>query len=42
MECRNYSRYTSRRDFLARSAYGLGAAALYSLLGDSNVQAADW
>jgi hypothetical protein len=41
MECRNYSRYTSRRDFLARSAYGLGAAALYSLLGDSNVQAAD-
>ncbi len=41
MECRNYSRYTSRRDFLARSAYGLGAAALYSLLGDSNASAAD-
>lgn len=41
MECRNYSRYSSRRDFLARSVYGLGAAALYSLLGDSNAAAAD-
>jgi hypothetical protein len=41
MECRNYSRFSSRRDFLARSAYGLGAAALYSLLGGSNAKAAD-
>ncbi|HWD98146.1 MAG TPA: DUF1501 domain-containing protein [Bryobacteraceae bacterium] len=41
MECRNYSRFGSRRDFLARSGYGLGAAALYSLLGGSDAKAAE-
>jgi hypothetical protein len=33
MECRNYSRYASRRDFLSRTGYGVGIAALHSLLG---------
>lgn len=40
MECGNYIRYSSRRDFLARAGYGLGAAALSSLLG-SKAAAAD-
>ena len=31
MSCRNFSRYSSRREFLAKSAYGLGAAALHCL-----------
>jgi len=33
MSCQNFSRYASRRDFLAKSAYGLGAAALHYLSG---------
>jgi hypothetical protein len=33
MECRNYERATSRRELLSRAGYGLGAAALHSLLG---------
>jgi hypothetical protein len=39
MECRNYTRVTSRRDLLARAGYGLGAAALHSLLGGSRAVA---
>jgi hypothetical protein len=31
MDCKNYSNFTSRRDFLARSCYGLGATALHAL-----------
>ncbi len=33
MSCQNFSRYASRREFLAKSAYGLGAAALHCLSG---------
>ncbi len=33
MSCRNFSRYSSRREFLAKSAYGMGAAALHCLSG---------
>jgi Protein of unknown function (DUF1501) len=33
MECGNYSRFASRREMLARSGYGLGVAALHTLLG---------
>jgi hypothetical protein len=33
MECGNYSRFFSRRELLARAGYGLGAAALHTLLG---------
>jgi hypothetical protein len=40
-ECRNYARFSSRREFLARSAYGIGAAALHALLGGSNATAAE-
>ncbi|MFN7992901.1 MAG: DUF1501 domain-containing protein [Bryobacteraceae bacterium] len=40
MECGNFSRYISRREMLARSGYGLGAAALYNLLGGSRAVAA--
>ena len=40
MHCGNYSRFTSRRDLLARTAYGLGAAALHTLLGGSQAAAA--
>jgi len=35
MECGQYAQFSSRRDFLARTAYGLGAAALDSLLGSA-------
>jgi hypothetical protein len=41
MECRNYSRFTSRRDLLARTGFGLGAAALHSLLGSAPAAAAE-
>src|SRR5689334_19570137 len=41
MECRNFSRYGSRRDFLASTGYGLGAAALYALLGGNSARAAE-
>jgi hypothetical protein len=41
MECRNYSRFTSRRDLLARTGFGLGAAALHSLLGSTPAAAAE-
>ncbi|MCU1326428.1 MAG: hypothetical protein JWN34_1798 [Bryobacterales bacterium] len=41
MECRNYSRFTSRRDLLARTGFGLGAAALHSLLGSTPATAAE-
>ncbi len=40
MECGNYSRFSSRRELLARSGYGLGAAALHTLLGGSKALAA--
>src|SRR3954447_8837180 len=32
-DCCNYTRVTSRRDLLAKAGYGLGAAALSTLLG---------
>ena len=35
MECRNYDNFTSRREMLARFGYGLGAAALETLLSAS-------
>src|SRR5579863_148416 len=35
MDCNHYSRFASRRDFLARTCYGLGAGALQSLLAGS-------
>src|SRR5215472_4492585 len=41
MECRNFSCYSSRRDFLARTGYGLGAAALSALLGGDSASAAE-
>ncbi len=31
MDCNNFAKVTSRRDFLSRTAYGLGAAALHCL-----------
>ncbi|MEP6537514.1 MAG: DUF1501 domain-containing protein [Bryobacteraceae bacterium] len=40
MHCGNYSRFASRRDVLARTAYGIGAAALHALLGGSQAAAA--
>jgi len=40
MECRRYAQFLSRREVLARSAYGLGAAALHSLLSPSPTHAA--
>src|SRR5262245_15108970 len=40
MECGNYSRFFSRRELLARSGYGLGAAALHGLLGEPKAIAA--
>ncbi|HYI94880.1 MAG TPA: DUF1501 domain-containing protein [Bryobacteraceae bacterium] len=41
MECRNYSRFLSRREALTRTGYGLGVAALHALLGGSGARAAD-
>ena len=40
MECGNYSRFSSRRQYLAQMGYGLGAAALHMLLGPSRAPAA--
>src|SRR4051812_47556677 len=40
MECCQYSRFSSRRQLLAGVGYGLGAAALHSLLGPSGALAA--
>jgi hypothetical protein len=40
MECGNYARFSSRRELLARTAYGVGAAALQALLGKSEARAA--
>jgi len=40
MHCGNYSRFSSRREVLTRAAYGLGAAALHTLLGGSQAAAA--
>src|SRR5437762_4632916 len=40
MECGNYSRFSSRREILAQSGYGLGIAALHALLGGSKALAA--
>jgi hypothetical protein len=40
MECGNYADFTSRRDLLARFGYGLGAAALHTLLSSSGAVAA--
>ncbi|HYO84205.1 MAG TPA: DUF1501 domain-containing protein, partial [Bryobacteraceae bacterium] len=41
MECGHYSQITSRRAMLARTGYGLGAAALHALLGGGRAQAAE-
>ena len=41
MECGNYSRFCSRREALANTAYGLGVAALHALLGGREAFAAD-
>jgi Protein of unknown function (DUF1501) len=40
MECGNYADFSSRRELLARFGYGLGAAALHTLLGASGAAAA--
>ena len=40
-ECGNHATVSSRREFLTRFGYGLGAAALYSLLGGENASAAE-
>src|SRR6202050_2298505 len=40
MECGNYTKFSSRRELLARFGYGLGAAALHTLLGASGATAA--
>src|SRR5271155_2498938 len=40
MDCGNYANFSSRRELLARFGYGLGAAALHSLLGTPQVAAA--
>src|SRR5579862_4865715 len=40
MECRNCNQYFSRREMLARSGYGLGIAALQTLLGAGPAAAA--
>ena len=40
MECGNYSRFSSRREMLARVGYGLGAAALHTLFGAPHAVAA--
>ena len=40
MECGNYSRFSSRREMLARAGYGLGAAALHALFGAPSAVAA--
>src|ERR1700733_10294909 len=40
MECGNYSRFSSRREMLARAGYGLGAAALHVLFGAPHAVAA--
>ena len=39
MECQDYVKFTSRRDLLARFGYGIGAAALHTLLGASTATA---
>ncbi len=39
MECANYTRFRSRRELLARTGYGLGAAALHALLGAPSASA---
>src|ERR1700680_4098802 len=39
MECGNYADFSSRRELLARFGYGLGAAALPTLLGASGAGA---
>ncbi len=41
MECGKCSNYTSRRQMLARMGYGLGAAALHTLLGSPQAIAAE-
>jgi len=41
IECGNHATVSSRREFLTRFGYGLGAAALYSILGGENAAGAD-
>src|SRR5277367_6486119 len=41
MECRNFSHFTTRRELLAQSCYGLGVTALHALLGGSKASAAE-
>jgi Protein of unknown function (DUF1501) len=40
MDCGHYSKFSSRRELLARFGYGLGAAALHGLLGAPGTTAA--
>jgi hypothetical protein len=40
MDCNNYSNFTSRREILAQTCYGLGATALHALLSGSAAIAA--
>jgi hypothetical protein len=39
-DCGNFTQFTSRRELLSRFGYGIGAAALHSLLGGAPAQAA--
>jgi hypothetical protein len=39
-ECGNFANFSSRRELLAQFGYGLGAAALYALLGGTDATAA--
>jgi len=41
MDCSNYARFTTRRQVLTQTCYGLGAAALHMLLGGTPANAAD-
>src|SRR5215471_16488915 len=41
MECGRYRKFISRRELLGRAGYGLGAAALHSLLRDSAAAGAE-
>ena len=41
MDCNNYARFSTRRQVLTQTCYGLGAAALHMLLGGTPANAAD-
>src|ERR1700721_1750856 len=40
MDCGNFANFSTRRELLARFGYGLGAAALHSLIGAPQANAA--